>query len=110
MRKPEGVSQKAWDAAEIIAKEATRDAMRDPLMPYYITVTPHIARAIMAAKAEDREACAAEFDKLAEFMDGDGVPTKDERGGTWHSDDPMYVARYCRERAAAIRSRKEVSP
>lgn len=59
--KPDNISQSVWDAAEIIAKEATRDAMRDPLMPYYISVTPHIARALMA----EREACSIIIDALA---------------------------------------------
>lgn len=56
--KPDDVSQEAWEQAQVVAKEATRDAMRDPLMPYYITVAPHIARAITAAVMAEREACA----------------------------------------------------
>lgn len=58
MSRPDDVSLGVWKAAEVVAKEATRDAMRDPLMPYYITVAPHIARAITAAVAAEREACA----------------------------------------------------
>jgi hypothetical protein len=58
MSMPDDIPQDVRAIAEAVAKEATRDAMRDPLMPYYITVWPHIARAIMAAKAEEREECA----------------------------------------------------
>lgn len=50
MSKPDDIPQGVWDHAENIAKDATRDAMRDPLMPYYISVAPHIARALMAER------------------------------------------------------------
>lgn len=62
MSKPEDIPQDVWDAAEVVAKEATRDAMRDPLMPYFVTVSPYIARAILSAEKRgeerEREACA----------------------------------------------------
>lgn len=65
MAKPDDIPQDVWDKAEVIAKEATRDAMRDPLMPYYVTVSPHIARAIITAKAEEREAIQDMLDRAA---------------------------------------------
>ena len=54
MVKPEDIPQDIWDAAEVIAKEATRDAMRDPLLPYFVTVAPHIARATLAERQNTR--------------------------------------------------------
>ena len=48
----------AKEMAEQVAKEATRDAMRDPLMPYYITVAPHIAHALVAAERRGIERAA----------------------------------------------------
>lgn len=54
--------QWAMEKAEIVAKEATRDAMKDPLMPYFVTVSPHIASALVEAEARgiERAAEAAE--------------------------------------------------
>lgn len=50
MSKPDDIPQDIWDVAQITAKEATRESMRDPLMPYFVTVAPFIARAILVER------------------------------------------------------------
>lgn len=52
--KPDDVSQEAWDAA--VERESTIASSFDG--PTVYDVTEAIAYAIMAAKAEEREACA----------------------------------------------------
>lgn len=74
MNKPDNMPQDVWDAAEIAAREATRDAMRDPLMPYYITVAPYIARAIIKARQDALEAAIVALQAL------EGVPPKTALG------------------------------
>jgi hypothetical protein len=61
MAKPEDISQDVWDRAEAVAKETARNALRDPLMPYFISAQPLIARAILSAVEEEREAQRADF-------------------------------------------------
>ena len=89
--KPDDISQEAWDAAEVIAKEATRHAMRDPLMPYFITVRPYIARAIDTAKSEaadliatltaERNRAIADLFSFGELYDAEDKKAADEIAG-----------------------------
>lgn len=69
MSKPDDISQEAWDAAEGVIK-ATVDATLELVSsggqaPDDGVMHPLIARAITAAKAEEREACAVEADAFA---------------------------------------------
>lgn len=83
MDKREEIPKDIIALAETVAKEATRDAMRDPLMPYYITVAPHIARAISQARSQAYEElieCAPE--PLARYLAG--------KAGVG-PDEPLYV-------------------
>lgn len=63
------IPQWAKDKSASVAKEATRDAMRDPLMPYYITVAPHIARALLDAEARGAERMKERAAEVAESFD-----------------------------------------
>lgn len=80
----------AREMAEQVAKEATRDAMRDPIMPYYITVAPHIARALVAAERRGIERAASHMDSRA-AEHGNATPTA------------AAVGRIYRDEATAIR-------
>lgn len=67
------VDKSVKNEAERIAKEATRQAMIDPLMPYYITVAPFIEAAILQARSQA-------FDESAKIADGYAVePDPDEQ-------------------------------
>ena len=78
MSKPEDIPQGVWDKAVVIA-----DASEPS--------TETLARAILAAKAEEREACAGWHDHNAE-----AAAAVDDPYAAWH-----------RANAAAIRSRSE---
>lgn len=76
MSRPDDVTQEAWDAASLPAEYI------DPIDRRY-----WISRAIMAAKAEEREACAVHIDAMsdglyekADTLDLDG---RDEAFAAW---------------------------
>jgi hypothetical protein len=69
MCKPEDISQDAWEKAVSIA-------MGDGVIPGTMFTDAYvvpIARAIMAAKAEEREACALEADAPADAYEAYGA-------------------------------------
>ena len=64
MSKPEDISQEAWDAS---IKALWTDAMHEGECPEWMeTQVALVARAILAAKAEEREACAQVCDAEVE--------------------------------------------
>lgn len=98
MSKPEDVTQEAMNVAASIEKD----------IPSRITganrvfIRAVIARAITAAKAEEREACAATVEKLIRYREI--FETEDESGIKWQNGgEPIMVdPELC---AAAIRNR-----
>lgn len=94
MRKPEDVSQEAWDQTEGMPERFAIDIAAGQLWD----IRHVVARAIMAAKAEEREACA-------QLIETDGP----QRYYNMHGQN-RGLSELEAHLAAAIRSRKEVSP
>ena len=104
MSKPENIPQDVWDHAQaflIAAPVVTHPA--DNRADTFITINDPIvaiARAIMAAKAEEREACAQLADKLA-------VIDPEENGVDPYEEWEIACRVSARGIAAAIRKRGE---
>ncbi|WP_323015919.1 hypothetical protein [Devosia sp.] len=74
----------AMAMAEQVAKEATRDAMRDPIMPYYITVAPHIAQALVTAERRGIGRAVPLLERLRHWIEdevGAELPFTEEEQG-----------------------------
>lgn len=84
MSKPDGVTQEAWDAAEI----ADLEGWVSSIDGRPANIQEIIARAIMDAREDEREACALEMDRRA----------------TENANTPATQAAY-RNAASAIRNR-----
>lgn len=99
MSKPDDVSQAAWDAAEkamidiakLISNFVSSDTSNPPIDGF---VKPTIARAILAAKAEEREDCAL----IADDDDGEHTIFGEDR-------NTRVAQMAARSIAAAIRAR-----
>lgn len=75
MKKPDDIPQDAWDEVDVWANWYVADPLR--------TVEEAIARAILAAKAEEREACALVADDYH-----NKTPNRSLRmGAGWIADD-----------------------
>jgi hypothetical protein len=85
MTKPDDIDQDAWEKAHRSIRSMTSRPMSE------IDVASAIARAIMSARAEEREACA----RLAEIWPTGGASI----------EMVEHAAQELRELAAAIRSR-----
>jgi hypothetical protein len=68
--KPEDITDEAWNAAGRFCSDT---AAR---LPGAVSVEEFVARAIMAAKAEEREACAK---LIEEGFDREGVQSKNDK-------------------------------
>lgn len=89
MTKPDDIPQSVWDEAGRVAKEMARKSMVDPLLPYYISAQPLVARAILSATQAEREACALVAESKATTIRLGGI-------SAWHGASDI---------ASAIRSR-----
>lgn len=106
MSRPEDIPQDIWDAAEAVGEAIYGRHERGWVM--WPLVSEHgnpaqeiVARAILAAKAEEREACA-------ELADAQAVePDPDEQDP--YDDYEMGCRGTARRLAAAIRKRGEVN-
>ena len=96
MSKPEDIPQDAWDAAfNAMPLLLIRNYDRSPIV---LVLHVNIARAILAAKAEEREACATDAEERHRIWG-----THAQIKGIEVEDDISA----CREIAAAIRKRGE---
>lgn len=83
--KPDDIPEDVWEVATITTRESIRMSFVDPLMPMIVTMTPYVARAIMA----ERDRCA----KIADYYSG--MPNAG-----------LAVAADIRDGAAAIRQER----
>ena len=96
MTKPDGIPQWAWDNAYDTVEERTFEMLPDD----FLEMVEHVARAILSAVEQEREACAVEADKHANEPDPDLEDIYDEWG--------MGLRFSARSIAAHIRSRKDL--
>lgn len=95
MTKPDDIDHDAWEKAKVGVRSMTSRPMSE------FDVASTIARAIMSAKAEEREACAQVADSLAEKRRA----TEEARGFGPATAKPIANQFWCEEIAAAIRNR-----
>ncbi len=99
MSKPEDIPQDVWDVAVNLASSLYLNTDDEGRAYIPSDEFPTVARTIMAAKAEEREACATIIQENMLCSDSHGVEVLLPRGGSGNEVGFAY--------AAAIRKRGE---